>query len=61
MGHSQGQINFASNGDNDSSIELGLDDIDGWNTDTEVEEYLSNHSAADEYSDAGRAGGFDVL
>ena len=41
--------------------ELELDGIDGRNTDIEVEARLSNHSAPDEYRDADRAGGCDVL
>ena len=42
-------------------IELELDEIDGRNTYSDVEEYLANRSAADEYSDAERAADCDVL
>ena len=40
--------------------ELAYGDIEGWNTDSDVEGYLANRSAAKEYRDAGGAGDFDV-
>ena len=59
--HAQGQVNLAESGDNDSPIELELDEDDGRNNDGEVEAYLVNHRVADEYHDAERAGDCDVF
>ena len=59
--HSQGEVNFAANGDNYSSSALALDEIGRRNTDTDVEAYLSNRIVADEYRDAERAEDCDVF
>ena len=49
------------NGDNCSSCELGIEEIDGVRTESDVDAYLENRSVAGEYSDAGRAIGCDFF
>ena len=60
-GHPIRQVNFAEIECNYSSIEIELGDVGSWNTDIGVGDYQSNHSAAKEYRDSGRAGDCDVF
>ena len=59
-GHSQSQVGFAENGNNDFPIVVKFDDIVGRHTDSDVEAYLANNRVAGEYSDAERAEACDV-
>ena len=54
------QVNFNENGNNLPSTELEFGDIEGWNTDIDLEGYFANHGAAKEYRDAERAGDRDA-
>ena len=50
---------FGGNGDNGSPSGLGIEEIDGRRTDSDVEAYLANRIIAEEYRDAERA--IDVM
>ena len=58
------QVNFAENDNNYYACAIVLGDIDGWNTDSEVGDYLVNRREAEDYREAGRSGdrdGFKVF
>ena len=51
---SHGPVLLAIRGDNGSSSVLGIEEIDGRRTDTDVEAYLANHIISGEYLGAER-------
>ena len=57
--HSKGRSLLKENGANGSASELGIEEIDSWRTDSDIEAYPANHSAPGEYRDAERAIDFD--
>ena len=59
-GRSKEQVNFTENDNDYSPSELEFGDIEGWNTDIDLEGYFANHGAAKEYRDAERAGDRDA-
>ena len=58
--HTEGQVLLTKNGGRSSPIGFGAGAVDGRDTDSDVEAYLSNHSVADEYRDAGRVIEYNV-
>ena len=58
MGHSQSQVYWAGNSDDDSLSETEFGDIEGRNLDTIVDAYLVNRSLAGGISRRGASGRF---
>ena len=49
------QVLFPENGGNGPESASGIEEIDGWRADSDVEAYIANRSVSDEYRDAERA------
>ena len=53
-GHPLSQVDFAESENNYPTIEIELGDIEGCDTDREVDHYLGNRGAAEDYRGVGR-------